>query len=94
MQINNIQPKLYKIVYWYKKNHNCSTNVTSDLYYKNIFTIVSDASTLNVLLALDLALAGIVNYARKWHRSLEHHSLTTLDLSLTIVICLKQTLFA
>ncbi len=35
--------------------------------------IKSDAYTLNVLLALALALASVVNYARKWSYSLEHN---------------------
>jgi hypothetical protein len=35
------------------------------LYYKNILTIISDVCTINVQLALDLALASVINYARK-----------------------------
>jgi hypothetical protein len=50
--------------------------------------IVSDACTVNVSLALALALASVVNYARKWRHSLEHNLLKTLESSFTIVICL------
>jgi hypothetical protein len=34
----------------------------SPVYYKNILTIISEACTINVLLALALALAGVINY--------------------------------
>ncbi len=42
-----------------------STISISGLYYKHIFTIVSDACTINVLLVFALALASVVNYDRK-----------------------------
>jgi hypothetical protein len=44
------------------------------LYYKNIFTFVSGACTINVLLALALAFTSVINYACKRRYSLEHHS--------------------
>jgi len=34
--------------------------------------ILSDDCTINVLLALDLALASVINYAPKWCHNLEH----------------------
>jgi hypothetical protein len=37
----------------------------SGLYYKDIFTIVSDACTINVSLVFALALASVINYDRK-----------------------------
>ncbi len=48
-------------------------------------TIVNDASTINVIDEASLALASIVNYDRKWRYNLEHHLLTTLGVSITIV---------
>jgi hypothetical protein len=38
---------------------------TRGLYYKNILTIVSYSCTINVSLALTLALASVINYDRK-----------------------------
>ncbi len=40
--------------------------------------IVSDTYTINISLVFALALASVVNYARKWRHSLERHLLTTL----------------
>ncbi len=51
-------------------------------------TIVSDACTINVSLALALALASVVNYGCKGRHNLERHLLTTLESSFTIVKCL------
>jgi hypothetical protein len=36
-----------------------------NLYYKHILTIISDACTINVSLVFALALASVINYARK-----------------------------
>ncbi len=47
--------------------------------------IENDTSTINVIDDASLALASIVNYDRKWHYILEHHLLTTLGASITIV---------
>ncbi len=52
-------------------------------------TSISDTCTINVLLALALALASAINYTHKGCRSLEQPLLATLELSVTIVICLK-----
>jgi hypothetical protein len=38
---------------------------SSGLYYKHILMIVSDACTINISLVFALALASVVNYARK-----------------------------
>jgi len=46
----------------------------SGLYYKNIYTLVSDACTIKVLLALALAFTSAINYACKRCHSLEHHT--------------------
>jgi hypothetical protein len=35
--------------------------------------IVNDASTINVIDDVSLALASIVNYDRKWRYNFEHH---------------------
>jgi hypothetical protein len=40
-------------------------------------------------LAYALALASVINYDCKWCYNLEHHLLTTLAVSITIIICLK-----
>jgi hypothetical protein len=69
-----------------------ATNVlaysTGGLCYKNILTIVSDACITYVSLVFALALASVVNYARKWCHSLERHLLTTLESSFMIIKCL------
>jgi hypothetical protein len=39
-------------------------------------------------LAYAVALASIINYDLKWCYNLEHHLLTTIAASITIVICL------
>ncbi len=49
----------------------------------------SDACTLNILLALALALTSVINNGHKWCHSLECHLLMTLESSFIIVICLK-----
>jgi len=49
--------------------------------------IISDACTINVSLALVMALAIVINYTRKWCLSLEYHLLMTLELFFMIVIC-------
>jgi hypothetical protein len=51
-------------------------------------TIVSDACTINVSVAIAIALANIVNYGRKRCHSIEHHLLMTLESSFKIQICL------
>ncbi len=65
---------------------------TSGLYYKNIFTIVSDDRKWRLYykcsFTLALALASVVNYDCKWRYNLERHLLMTLAASITIVICL------
>ncbi len=51
---------------------------SSGLYYKNIFTIVSDdrkwSLYYSVIYDRHLTLASIVNYDRKWCYNLEHHT--------------------
>ncbi len=51
---------------------------TSGLYYKNIFTIVSDnrkwSLYYSVIYDCHLTLASIINYDRKWRYNLEHHT--------------------
>ena len=42
----------------------------------------------NCVLALALAIASVTIYNHKWSNNLEHHLLTTLESSFTIVICL------
>jgi hypothetical protein len=61
----------------------------SGLYYKNNLTIISDACTMNILLALALELASVISYDCKWSHNLEHHLLMTLEVSFTIVVCLQ-----
>ncbi len=65
------------------------TLATSSLYNENILMILIDACTINILLALALALASAINYTHKGCHSLEKPLLATLELSVTIVICLK-----
>jgi len=43
---------------------------------------------LALVVALALALASVISYDHKWCSNLEHHLLTTLALSFTIVLCL------
>jgi len=52
--------------------------------------IVSDACTINVLLALALALVSVINYADKWCYGLDHHLLMALESSFTIVLFKMQ----
>ncbi len=48
--------------------------------------IISDTCTINFLLALASTLASVIKSARKRCHSLEHHLLSTLELSYTIVV--------
>ncbi len=56
-------------------------------------TIISDNRKWRLyykcFISLYLALASVVNYARKWRHSLERHLLMTLESSFTIVTCLQ-----
>ncbi len=53
-------------------------NVTSGLYYKNIFAIISDdrkwSLYYSVIYNHHLTLANVINYDRKWHYNLERHT--------------------
>jgi hypothetical protein len=52
--------------------------IFSGLYYKSIFTIISDdrkwSLYYNVIYDCHLTLASIVNYNRKWCYNLERHT--------------------
>jgi hypothetical protein len=54
------------------------SNFFSGLYYKNIFTIVSDdrkwSLYYSVIYDRHLTLASIVNYDSKWRYNLERHT--------------------
>ncbi len=41
--------------------------------------IVREACTINLLLALALALPSVISYDHKWHHDLEHPLMTTLE---------------
>jgi hypothetical protein len=64
----------------------------SDLFYKNILTIINDDRKWRLYykcsFTLVLALASIVNYNCKWCYNLERHLLMTLASSIMIVIWL------
>ncbi len=48
--------------------------------------IVSEAFTINVLLAL--VLVHVINYDCKWSHNLERHLLAILEAKFTLVMCL------
>jgi hypothetical protein len=52
--------------------------LTSGLYYKNIFMIVSDnrkwSLYYSVIYDRHLTLASVINYDRKWRYNLERHT--------------------
>jgi len=83
---SGVNMNLFCLCHWWR------WNLSSGLYYKHILTIISDDRKwhlyYNVSLVFALALASVINYAHKWCHCLEHHLLTTLELSFTIVICL------
>jgi hypothetical protein len=50
--------------------------------------VMSEGGTIKSVLALAVAMASVINCDHKWHLTLEHHLLTTLEESFTMVICL------
>ncbi len=61
---------------------------TIKIFWRSLVTSISEAFTINVLLALALAFAHVISYDRKWCHNWEHHFLMTLEASFTIIMCL------